>query len=315
MRILLTGAAGFIGSHLADRLVREGHHVIGVDNFSTGNPENIKHLAGNELFDFIEKDCIEPLEFESDIDWILHFASPASPVDYLNKPFLTLKVGSEAVFNLLDLAIKKKASFLLASTSEIYGDPLVHPQREEYFGNVNPIGPRSVYDEAKRFAETLTFAYRRYNKLNTKVIRIFNTFGPRMQPNDGRVVPNFMMQALAGEPLTIYGDGSQTRSFCYVSDLVEGIYRFISNSDYPGPLNLGNTEEMTILDFANRINELTKSNSGIVFEPLPQDDPKQRKPDLSKASKFLDWKPQVSLNEGLSLTLDYFKMLYEKNNT
>jgi dTDP-glucose 4,6-dehydratase len=315
MRILLTGAAGFIGSHLADRLVREGHYVIGVDNFSTGNPENIKHLEGNDLFIFLEKDCIEPLEIESDIDWILHFASPASPVDYLNKPFLTLKVGSIAVFNLLDLAIQKKASFLLASTSEIYGDPLIHPQKEEYFGNVNPIGPRSVYDEAKRFGETLTFAYRRYHKVNTKVIRIFNTFGPRMQPNDGRVVPNFMMQALASKPLTIYGDGSQTRSFCFVSDLVEGIYRFVLDSDYPGPLNLGNTEEMTILEFAKRINELTKNNAGIVFEPLPQDDPKQRKPDLSKANKLLDWKPQISLNEGLSLTLDYFEMLYEKNNT
>lgn len=313
MNILLTGAAGFIGSHLTDKLILNGHSVIGVDNFSTGKAENINHLFSNASFSFLEADCIEPLDIKSDIDWILHFASPASPIDYMQKPFLTLKVGSIAVFNLLDLAREKKAGFFLASTSEIYGDPLVHPQEENYWGNVNPTGPRSVYDESKRFAEAVSFAYKRYNKTKIKIIRIFNTFGPRMQINDGRVVPNFIMQALANEPLTIYGDGLQTRSFCYVSDMVEAITRFLNVED-TGPVNLGNNEEMTILDFAKQINELTGNKSGMVFAPLPRDDPKKRKPVLSRAKELLDWQPVIGLKEGLTKTIEYFKKEYEKNS-
>ncbi|MBN1233351.1 MAG: SDR family oxidoreductase [Candidatus Coatesbacteria bacterium] len=313
MNILLTGAAGFIGSHLTDKLISNGHSVIGVDNFSTGKAENISHLFSNASFSFLEADCIEPLDIKNDIDWILHFASPASPIDYMQKPFLTLKVGSIAVFNLLDLAREKKAGFFLASTSEIYGDPLVHPQEENYWGNVNPTGPRSVYDESKRFAEAVSFAYKRYYKTKIKIIRIFNTFGPRMQINDGRVVPNFIMQALANKPLTIYGDGLQTRSFCYVSDMVEAITRFLNVED-TGPVNLGNDEEMTILDFARQINELTGNKSEMVFTPLPRDDPKKRKPVLGRAKELLDWQPVIGLKEGLTKTIEYFKKEYEKNS-
>ena len=309
MRILVTGGAGFIGSHLCDRLLSEGHTVIAMDNLITGSTDNIAHLAGNRRFLFVEHDVTNYIYVEAHVDVVLHFASPASPVDYLNYPIQTLKVGALGTHKALGLAKAKNARFLLASTSEVYGDPLIHPQPEEYWGNVNPVGPRGVYDEAKRFAEAMTMAYHRYHGLETRIVRIFNTYGPRMRINDGRVVPNFIFQALHGQPLTIYGQGEQTRSFCYVSDLVEGALRLL-NSDENDPTNIGNPTEMTILEFATLVNEITGNAGGIVFKPLPEDDPKQRKPDISKARALLDWEPTVALREGLVTTIaDYRRRL------
>ena len=309
MRILVTGGAGFIGSHLCDRLLSEGHTVIAMDNLITGSTDNIAHLAGNRRFLFVEHDVTNYIYVEGHVDAVLHFASPASPVDYLNYPIQTLKVGALGTHKALGLAKAKNARFLLASTSEVYGDPLIHPQPEEYWGNVNPVGPRGVYDEAKRFAEAMTMAYHRYHGLETRIVRIFNTYGPRMRINDGRVVPNFIFQALHGQPLTIYGQGEQTRSFCYVSDLVEGALRLL-NSDENDPTNIGNPTEMTILEFATLVNEITGNAGGIVFKPLPEDDPKQRKPDISKARALLDWEPTVALREGLVTTIaDYRRRL------
>ncbi|MCB0001766.1 MAG: SDR family oxidoreductase [Anaerolineae bacterium] len=309
MRILVTGGAGFIGSHLCDRLLSEGHTVIAMDNLITGSTDNIAHLAGNRRFLFVEHDVTNYIYVEGHVDAVLHFASPASPVDYLNYPIQTLKVGALGTHKALGLAKAKNARFLLASTSEVYGDPLIHPQPEEYWGNVNPVGPRGVYDEAKRFAEAMTMAYHRYHGLETRIVRIFNTYGPRMRINDGRVVPNFIFQALHGQPLTIYGQGEQTRSFCYVSDLVEGALRLL-NSDENDPTNIGNPTEMTILEFATLVNEITGNAGGIVFKPLPEDDPKQRKPDISKARALLDWEPTVALREGLVATIaDYRRRL------
>ncbi len=305
MRVLVTGGAGFLGSHLCDRLLAEGHEVIAMDNLLTGTTDNIAHLAGHPRFTFIRHDVTQYIYIKGPLDAVLHFASPASPVDYLELPIQTLKVGSLGTHNALGLALAKGARFLLASTSEVYGDPLVHPQREDYWGNVNPIGPRGVYDEAKRFAEAMTMAYHRSHGVDTRIVRIFNTYGPRMRINDGRVVPNFIKQALRGEPLTVYGDGSQTRSFCYVSDLIEGIYRLLM-SDEVEPVNIGNPTEMTILQFAERINALTGNPAGIVFKPLPKDDPKQRRPDIGKARRILGWEPKVSLDEGLRPTIAYF---------
>lgn len=306
MRTLITGGAGFVGSHLCERFLKEGHEVICVDNFITGNPVNLEGFRSSDRFTFIRHDISHPLEIDGPIDNILHFASPASPVDYLNHPIPTLKVGSLGTHNTLGLAKLKKASYLLASTSEVYGDPEVHPQREDYWGHVNPIGVRGCYDEAKRFAEAITMAYHRFHGVNTHIVRIFNTFGPKMRLDDGRVVPNFIGQAFRGEPLTVYGDGSQTRSFCYVSDLVEGIFRLLS-CDFHEPVNLGNPNEMTILDFAKEIIELSGSKSQIVFKPLPQDDPRVRQPDITRARKLLGWEPVVSRKDGLEKTLDYFK--------
>ncbi|RIK41123.1 MAG: NAD-dependent dehydratase [Chloroflexi bacterium] len=306
MRILVTGGAGFLGSHLCDRLLAEGHDVIAMDNLLTGTVDNIAHLAGNRRFHFVHHNVTNYIYLKGPLDAILHFASPASPVDYLELPIQTLKVGSLGTHNALGLAMAKQARFLLASTSEVYGDPLIHPQTEEYWGNVNPIGPRGVYDEAKRFAEAMTMAYHRSHGVDTRIVRIFNTYGPRMRLNDGRVVPNFVAQALRGEPLTVYGDGSQTRSFCYVSDLIEGIYRLLM-SDEVEPVNIGNPTELTIREFAERINAITGNPGGIIFKPLPKDDPKQRKPDIGKAKRILGWEPRVPLQAGLEQTIDHFR--------
>lgn len=306
MRTLITGGAGFLGSHLCDRFIKEGHEVIALDNFITGNRDNIAHLLGNPKFRVIVHDISNPIEVPDLIDNVLHFASPASPVDYLDHPIPTMKVGALGTHNSLGLAKRHKARYFLASTSEIYGDPHVHPQTESYWGNVNTIGPRSVYDEAKRFAEAMTMAYHREHKVDTHIIRIFNTYGPRMQLNDGRVVPNFMYQALRGEPMTIFGDGSQTRSFCYVSDLVEGIYRLLFK-DFHEPVNLGNPAEITIKQFAEEIRKLAGSKSEIIYHPLPQDDPKQRKPDITRAKTVLGWEPVVGREEGLKKTMEYFQ--------
>jgi dTDP-glucose 4,6-dehydratase len=305
MRILVTGGAGFLGSHLAERLLAEGHEVIAMDNLITGTTDNIAHLAGNERFSFIRHNVTNYIYLKGNLDAILHFASPASPVDYLELPIQTLKVGSLGTHNALGLALAKGARFLLASTSEVYGDPLVHPQTEDYWGHVNPIGPRGVYDEAKRFAEAMTMAYHRSHGVETRIVRIFNTYGPRMRLNDGRVVPNFVSQALQGKPLTVYGDGSQTRSFCFVTDLVDGIYRLLL-SDEVEPVNIGNPNEITIREFAERINALTGNPAGIRFEPLPKDDPRQRQPDITKARRLLGWSPQVQLGEGLEKTVNWF---------
>jgi len=306
MRTLVTGGAGFLGSHLCDRLIQEGHEVICMDNLITGDTDNIAHLSGNKNFRFIKYDVTEYIFIDGPLDNILHFASPASPIDYLELPIQTLKVGSLGTHKALGLAKAKKARFLLASTSEVYGDPLIHPQPEEYYGNVNPIGPRGVYDEAKRFAEALTMAYHRYHGVDTRIVRIFNTYGPRMRLNDGRVVPSFLHQALTGENLTVFGDGMQTRSFCYVSDLIEGIYRLLC-STINDPVNIGNPVEMTIMDFAKKIHEVAGGNGEIVFKTLPQDDPKVRQPDITKARGLLGWSPKVSLDEGIRETLNYFK--------
>ena len=306
MRVVVTGAAGFLGSHLCDHLLGKGHSVVGLDNLITGSTRNIEHLAGNDRFKFIMHDVTEYIYVGGAVDAVLHFASPASPIDYLEYPIQTLKVGALGTHKALGLARDKEARFLLASSSEVYGDPLVHPQREEYWGNVNPIGPRGVYDEAKRFGEALSFAYHRTHGINTKIARIFNTYGPRMRSGDGRVVPTFITQALAGKPLTVFGDGNQTRSFCYVSDLVDGIYRLLV-SDVNEPVNLGNPAEMTIMDFARTIVEITGCASDIVFERLPVDDPKVRQPDIARARKLLGWEPKVPLDEGLRRTIEFFK--------
>ncbi len=306
MRLLITGGAGFLGSHLCDRFLAEGHQVLVMDNLITGNTVNIEHLVGNASFRFIKQDVTEYLHVEGELDAILHFASPASPIDYLELPIQTLKVGALGTHKTLGLARAKKSAYLLASTSEVYGDPLEHPQTEDYWGNVNPIGPRGVYDEAKRFAEAMTMAYQRYHGLETRIARIFNTYGPRMRLDDGRVVPNFIAQALRGEPLTVYGDGHQTRSFCYVSDMIEGIYRLLM-SDEVEPVNLGNPEEMSIIDFANLVNDITGNSAGISLEPLPEDDPKVRKPSIGKALELLHWEPVVPLEEGLRTTIDWFR--------
>jgi dTDP-glucose 4,6-dehydratase len=311
MRTLITGGAGFVGSHLCERFLAEGHDVVCVDNFITGNPANIEHLRTNPRFTFLRHNVSQPLEVDGPIDNILHFASPASPVDYLQHPIPTLKVGSLGTHNMLGLAKLKGSAYLLASTSEVYGDPDVHPQREDYWGHVNPIGIRGVYDEAKRFAEAMTMAYHRSHNINTHIVRIFNTYGPRMRLDDGRVVPNLMGQALRGEPLTVYGDGSQTRSFCFVSDLVEGIYRLLS-ADFHEPVNLGNPDEVSILDFANEILELSGSKSAIVHKPLPQDDPRVRRPDITRARNLLGWEPQVPRREGLRRTLEHFRSRLQK---
>jgi len=308
LKVLITGAAGFLGSHLAKRFLDDGHEVVGLDNFVTGSRENAEELGGHDGFRLVEHDISKPIVFADDLDGVLHFASPASPVDYLELPIQTLKVGSLGTHNTLGLAKAKRARYLLASTSEVYGDPLVHPQPESYWGNVNPIGPRGVYDEAKRFAEAMVMAYHRYHGLDTRIVRIFNTYGPRMRPNDGRVVPTFIQQALSGQPLSVFGDGSQTRSFCYVEDLVEGIWRLL-NSDTCEPVNLGNPAEMTVLQFAQRILEITGSESEIAFEPLPTDDPKIRQPDISRAREVLGWQPSVPLDVGLERTIEYFKSL------
>jgi dTDP-glucose 4,6-dehydratase len=303
---VVTGGAGFLGSHLTDRLLSEGHRVIGIDNFITGNVANIEHLAGNENYRFIKQDVSNYIFLPDDVDFVFHLASPASPVDYLEFPIPTLKVGAHGTHNTLGLAKAKGARFFLASTSECYGDPLVHPQREDYWGNVNPIGPRGVYDEAKRFAEALTMAYHRFHGVDTKIVRIFNTYGPRMRLRDGRVVPAFIGQSLTGEALTIFGDGSQTRSFCYVSDLIDGIYR-LAKSDFNEPVNIGNPREMTIKQFAEEIIRITGSTSGIDYKPLPVDDPKVRQPDITRARAVLGWEPKVDFDEGIRKTIDYFK--------
>ena len=307
MRVVVTGAAGFLGSHLSDRLIAEGHHVVGLDNLVTGDVRNIAHLAGHERFRFIVHDVTEYIYLDGAVDAILHFASPASPIDYLQIPIQTLKVGALGTHKALGLARAKKARFLLASTSEVYGDPLVHPQPETYWGNVNPVGPRGCYDEAKRFAEAMTIAYRNFHQVETRIVRIFNTYGPRMRPNDGRIVPSLIGQALRGEPLTVFGDGSQTRSFCFVSDLIEGIYRLLL-SDIAEPVNIGNPSEMTVMQFAEAIRRLTGTRSTIVHKPLPTDDPKQRRPDITKARAQLGWEPKVGLEEGLAATLAYFRL-------
>jgi dTDP-glucose 4,6-dehydratase len=306
MRTLITGGGGFIGSHLCERFLAAGHHVIAVDNFITGRPENIAHLQADPRFSLIRHDVTRPLNVDGPIDNVLHFASPASPVDYLNYPIQTLKVGALGTHNTLGLAKAKNARYLLASTSEVYGDPEVHPQREDYWGHVNPVGVRAVYDEAKRFAEAMTMGYLRQHGLNTHIVRIFNTYGERMRLDDGRVLPNFMGQALRGEPLTIYGDGSQTRSFCYVSDLVEGVFLLLF-TDFHEPVNLGNPDEVTILEFANEIKNLTGGAVDVAYKPLPQDDPKQRKPDIGRARSLLGWEPKVGRREGLQRTLRYFQ--------
>jgi len=303
---VVTGAAGFLASHLTDLLLARGHKVIGIDNFVTGSVDNISHLAGNPNFKFIQQDVTEFLFLDGPVDYVWHFASPASPIDYLELPIQTLKVGSLGTHKALGLALNKKARFLIASTSEIYGDPLVHPQPEEYWGNVNTIGPRGCYDESKRFGEAMTMAYHREHKVETRIVRIFNTYGPRMRINDGRVVPAFVSQALKNKPVTVFGKGLQTRSFCYVSDLIEGIYRLMM-SYYDLPVNIGNPIEMTMLEFAEEIIRVTGSKSKIIFKPLPQDDPKQRRPDITKAKKILKWEPKVRLAEGLVKTIEYFR--------
>jgi dTDP-glucose 4,6-dehydratase len=307
-RILITGGAGFLGSHLCDRFLKEGYSVVAMDNLITGDLRNIEHLFKEPDFEFYHHDVSKFVHVSGDLHYILHFASPASPIDYLKIPIQTLKVGSLGIHNLLGLARAKKARILIASTSEVYGDPLVHPQTEEYYGNVNPIGPRGVYDEAKRFQEAITMAYHTYHKVETRIVRIFNTYGPRMRLNDGRVLPAFIGQALRGEDLTIFGDGSQTRSFCYVADQVEGIYRLLL-SDYPYPVNIGNPDEITILDFAKEIVKLTGTQQKVVFHPLPKDDPKQRQPNTTKAKEILGWEAKVSRAEGLKITYEYFKSL------
>src|SRR5688572_9830677 len=307
-RVLITGGAGFLGSHLCDRFIREGFHVIAMDNLITGDLRNIEHLFKHPHFEFYHHDVSTFVHVPGELHYILHFASPASPIDYLKIPIQTLKVGSLGTHNLLGLARAKKARILVASTSEVYGDPLVHPQTEEYYGNVNPIGPRGVYDEAKRFQEAITMAYHTYHKVDTRIIRIFNTYGPRMRLNDGRVLPAFIGQALRGEDLTVFGDGSQTRSFCYVDDQVDGIYRLLM-SDYHFPMNIGNPDEITIRDFAEEIVKLTGTKQKVVYQSLPQDDPKQRQPNIDKSRKLLGWEPKVSRSEGLKITYDYFKSL------
>jgi len=307
-RILITGAAGFLGSHLCDRFIAEGYQVVGMDNLITGDIKNIEHLFPLKQFEFYNHDVSNYVHVSGQLDYILHFASPASPIDYLKIPIQTLKVGSLGTHNLLGLAKEKKARFLIASTSEVYGDPTVHPQPEEYWGNVNPVGPRSVYDEAKRFQEAITMAYHTFHGLETRIVRIFNTYGPRMRLNDGRVLPAFIGQALRGEDLTIFGDGTQTRSFCYVDDLVEGIYRLL-HSDYVYPVNIGNPNEITMNDFAQEIIKLTGTNQKIVYLPLPQDDPKQRQPNIDKAKAILKWEPKINREDGLRITFEYFKNL------
>lgn len=303
---VVTGGAGFLGSHLTDRLLAEGFKVIGIDNFLTGSTSNIEHLAGNEDYKFIKHDVSQFIFLPDEVHYVFHFASPASPVDYLEHPIPTLKVGAHGTHNTLGLAKAKKATFLLASTSECYGDPLVHPQREDYWGNVNPIGPRGVYDEAKRFAEAMTMAYHRFHKVDTKIVRIFNTYGPRMRLRDGRVVPAFISQALTGTPLTIFGDGSQTRSFCYCSDLIDGIFR-LAMSDFHEPVNIGNPREMTIKQFAEEIIRITGSTAQIEYRPLPVDDPKVRQPDIGRAKKVLNWEPKVEFDEGIRKTIEFFR--------
>lgn len=303
---VVAGGAGFLGSHLCDRLLAEGHRVIAIDNLITGNTDNIAHLAGEPRFEFIKHNVTNFIYLAGPVDYVFNFASPASPIDYLELPIQTLKVGSIGTMNCLGLAKAKGAKFFLASTSECYGDPLQHPQTEDYWGNVNPIGPRGVYDEAKRFAEAMTMAYHRYHKVDTKIVRIFNTYGPRMRLRDGRVVPAFIGQALKGEPLTIFGDGNQTRSFCYCSDLIDGIFR-LSQSDYHEPVNIGNPAEFTIIQFARLVQKLIGSQTPLINKPLPQDDPKQRRPDITKARKLLGWEPKVPLEEGLRQTIDYFR--------
>lgn len=307
-KVLITGAAGFLGSHLCDRFLKENYKVFGMDNFITGDFENIAHLKNNTDFECIKQDVCEYVDFKGDLDYILHFASPASPIDYLKIPIQTLKVGALGTHNLLGLAKVKKARILVASTSEVYGDPTVHPQKESYYGNVNCVGPRSVYDEAKRFQESITKAYHTYHYVDTRIVRIFNTYGPRMRLNDGRVLPAFIGQALRGEDLTVFGDGLQTRSFCYVDDLIEGIHRLLM-SNYTDPVNIGNSEEISILDFAKEILKLTKSNQKIIFKPLPKDDPMQRCPETSIAKKILHWEAKIKRQEGLKITYEWFKNL------
>ena len=306
MRVLITGAAGFLGSHLCDRFLAEGHDVVGLDNFVTGHADNIAHLIGNDRFQFLRHDISTSTYVEGPLDGVLHFASPASPIDYLELPLETLKVGSLGTHNALGLAKAKGARFFMASTSEVYGDPLVHPQKEEYWGNVNPVGPRSVYDEAKRFSEALTMAYHTWHGLDTRIVRIFNTYGPRMRPRDGRVVSNFIVQALRNEPITVYGDGSQTRSFCYASDEVDGIYKLFMNGD-SSPTNIGNPDEYTVKQLAELVVELTGTRAPIVYEPLPKDDPKVRKPDITRARMMLGWEPKVHVRDGLARTIEYFQ--------
>ena len=311
MRVLITGAAGFLGSHLTDRFLREGHQVVGLDNFVTGSPDNIAHLTGRAEYEFVRHNISNFTYVAGPLDGVLHFASPASPIDYLEHPIPTLKVGALGTHNALGIAKAKGARFFLASTSEVYGDPLVHPQPEGYWGNVNPIGPRGVYDEAKRFAEAMTMAYHRFHGLDTRIVRIFNTYGPRMRPHDGRVVSNFIVQALNGEPLTLYGDGQQTRSFCYVDDEVEGIFQLFMRGDAM-PMNIGNPNEFTVRQLAELVLELTGSASAIVQRPLPEDDPKVRKPDITRARNVLGWEPKVQVREGVSRTIEYFRGLKGK---
>ena len=307
-RVLITGGAGFIGSHLCDLFLAKGHRVICMDNLITGSVNNIRHLCRNKSFDFIKHNVTKYINIKGGIDYILHFASPASPADYLKYPIPTLKVGSLGTHNALGLAIAKRSVFLLASTSEVYGDPLVNPQPEEYWGNVNPIGPRGVYDEAKRFAEAITMAYHRAHRIDTKIVRIFNTYGPRMRENDGRAIPNFINQAIKGKPITVYGKGSQTRSFCYITDLIDGIYRLL-RSDMHDPVNIGNPVEYNLLDMAKLIKKMVRSSSRIIFKGLPVDEPRVRCPDITKAKKLLSWSARINLKEGLSDTIDYFKAL------
>lgn len=313
-RVLITGAAGFLGSHLCDRFIKEGYYVIAMDNLITGDLKNIEHLSTNENFEFINHDVSEHISLDGKLDYVLHFASPASPIDYLKIPIQTLKVGSLGTHNLLGLSKAKGARMLIASTSEVYGDPLVHPQTEEYYGNVNPIGPRGVYDEAKRFQEAITMAYHTYHGVETRIIRIFNTYGPRMRLNDGRVLPAFIGQALRGEDLTVFGKGDQTRSFCYVDDLIEGIYRLLL-SDYELPLNIGNPDEITILDFCKEIIKLTGTDQKIIYKDLPVNDPMQRQPDITKAQDLLGWEPKINRADGLKITYAYFKSLTKEELT
>ncbi len=310
MRVLITVAAGFLGSHLVDRFLKDGHDVEGMDNFITGSRNNVQHLGASESFKLVEHDVSKFIDIDGDLDGVLHFASPASPIDYLELPIQTLKVGSLGTHNALGVAKAKGARFFLASTSEVYGDPAVHPQPESYWGHVNPVGPRGVYDEAKRFAEAMTMAYHRYHGLDTRIVRIFNTYGPRMRPGDGRVVSNFIVQALKGEPITVYGDGEQTRSFCYVDDLIEGIYRLFHDGG-PDPVNIGNDGEFTVRELAELVVRLVGTESKVVSQPLPIDDPKQRQPDLTRAGETLGWGPKIPLQEGLQRTVDYFRQVIE----